>query len=301
MHDGGSAVWFGFYTPQRGDPSEYAFATIPDGSDPGWGSAPNTDTIGFSRTSIVPSCDQSGAFTYFQTFVNIPANVTVNTFTIAFSGIDDGVRVTIFNTNYPSGIVVPGSYVYLFGSGTANLSTLVKSGTTNRVVVTHIDDCPIGCALNSAQVVLNGTAVFSPPNITAEPTNQIVDLTNMATFAVTATGTGLLSYQWLFNSNPLAGATNNLLVITNVQAGNAGNYQVVVANAYGSVTSSVALLTVLVPAPPPGIVMIAGGYDFSLYGSGSGNLWAVGDNYAGQLGDGTEYNIITTQIGRAHV
>ena len=43
------------------------------------------------------------------------------------------------------------------------------------------------------------------------------------------------------------GATNASLTLTNVQPANAGSYSVVVTNPVGSVTSAVAVLTVLVP------------------------------------------------------
>lgn len=54
---------------------------------------------------------------------------------------------------------------------------------------------------------------------------------------VQAVGTAPLRYQWLYNSQFIAGATNTSLIITNVSAGNAGAYQVAVSNAYGSVIS----------------------------------------------------------------
>jgi len=88
----------------------------------------------------------------------VPANTTVSQFTIEFSTIDDGGRVTIFNANYPNGIIIPGSYVTLSNGGTADLATYITSGQ-NRVVVTQVDDCPTGNNLNSAIVVLNGTTV----------------------------------------------------------------------------------------------------------------------------------------------
>lgn len=149
---------------QHGDPCEYDVATIPPGNDPGWGPAPDGDIIDFSIPSRVCSapitCLAYGDFTYFQTFVDIPADIVVTTFTIDFSGMDDGSRVTIYNSVYPAGLVVPGSYVYLGGSGTTNLKDYVVSGEINRVVVTQVDDCCSENNLRSAIVVLNGGPVI---------------------------------------------------------------------------------------------------------------------------------------------
>ncbi len=50
----------------------------------------------------------------------------------------------------------------------------------------------------------------------------------------------------------MSGATNLTLTLANVQLTNAGNYDVIVTNAYGSVTSAVVTLAVLMP---PGIVL----------------------------------------------
>ncbi|MGA3008461.1 MAG: choice-of-anchor tandem repeat GloVer-containing protein, partial [Opitutaceae bacterium] len=70
------------------------------------------------------------------------------------------------------------------------------------------------------------------------------------TFTVAATGTGTLNYQWKLNNATLSGATNPALVLTNVNASNAGSYTVVVSNSSGSVTSAAATLTVTVPLAP---------------------------------------------------
>ncbi|EAU69436.1 hypothetical protein STIAU_3662 [Stigmatella aurantiaca DW4/3-1] len=148
---------------QHGQICEYDVATIPPQSDSGWAIAPNGETIGFSIPSRVCqapiACLGYGDFTYFQTLVDVPANVAVTQFTIAFSGMDDGSRVTIFNSQYPAGLVIPGSYVYFGGSGTTNLGPYVKSGEINRVVVTQVDDCCSENNLDSAIVVLNGEPV----------------------------------------------------------------------------------------------------------------------------------------------
>jgi hypothetical protein len=171
MHDGlevtlanpNGLVPFACAPAIHGDICEYSVATIPPQLDPGWGPAPDGDIINFSipsRVCLAPNtCLQYGDFTYFQTLVNVPANVTVTTFTIDFSGMDDGSRVTIFNSTYPGGLVIPGSYVFLGGSGTTDLHSYVVSGELNRVVITQVDDCCSENNLRSAKVVLNGEVV----------------------------------------------------------------------------------------------------------------------------------------------
>ena len=88
-----------------------------------------------------------------------------------------------------------------------------------------------------------------PSFIVSEPTNTVVTNGQNAVFVVTAGGDEPLIYQWYFNkTNTLAEATNATLVLSNVAPAQAGSYSVVVANAHGSVTSTPALLSVLVPA-----------------------------------------------------
>ena len=66
-----------------------------------------------------------------------------------------------------------------------------------------------------------------------------------------ATGSAPLNYQWLFNGTNLTDAGNifgsatNTLIVTNALFSNAGSYWVLVSNAYGSVTSAVATLTIV--------------------------------------------------------
>ncbi|MGA2241282.1 MAG: LamG-like jellyroll fold domain-containing protein [Verrucomicrobiota bacterium] len=88
-----------------------------------------------------------------------------------------------------------------------------------------------------------------PLMIIALPTDQTVYVGQKATFKVVASGMLPLSYQWLFNGTNIAGATNTTLTLTNVQLSQAGNYAVLATNAYGSVLSSNAVLTVN-PLPP---------------------------------------------------
>lgn len=105
-------------------------------------------------------------------------------------------------------------------------------------------------AVNYAVTQTSGilTVTGDAPAITAQPTNAVVIAGSNVAFSVTATGIGPLAYQWFFNgTNALAGGTNTALTLTNVLSANAGNYSVVVTNLTGSVTSVVAVLTVLVP------------------------------------------------------
>lgn len=98
------------------------------------------------------------------------------------------------------------------------------------------------------------------PSITTQPQSQTVTTGQDATFTVVAEGSVPLCYQWYYNTNsPLANATNATLTLTNVQAANAGVYSVVVTNSSGSVTSSLATLTVINLVGPALTIGVPGG------------------------------------------
>jgi glucose/arabinose dehydrogenase len=89
---------------------------------------------------------------------------------------------------------------------------------------------------------------FQAPTITGQPANTTVNAGQTATFTVSATGTGTLSYQWqqllgnnwtnLTNGGRIAGATSTTLTITNTQASDAGTYRAIVRNSNGATTAS---------------------------------------------------------------
>jgi Immunoglobulin domain/Immunoglobulin I-set domain len=99
-----------------------------------------------------------------------------------------------------------------------------------------------------------------PPVITAQPLPQSVQIGSTANFSVSVNASAPLSYQWLFNGSNLAGATNNLLTLVNVQTNQAGSYSVAISNPYGATNSFAAPLTVFQPS---GYVLFAGGVSSS--------------------------------------
>jgi len=92
------------------------------------------------------------------------------------------------------------------------------------------------------------TEVIMPavaPNILSQPMSVTVSAASNAVFSVTVESTPRNFYQWMKDGINIGGATNSSLTFSNVQTNQAGNYAVLVSNAWGSVTSSVAVLTVM--------------------------------------------------------
>ncbi len=82
----------------------------------------------------------------------------------------------------------------------------------------------------------------TPPSITNQPADTIVYANSNAIFTVSATGNLPMAYQWQLNSTNLLNTTNSTLNIAVAKQANIGQYTVVISNAYGSVTSTVANL-----------------------------------------------------------
>ena len=92
---------------------------------------------------------------------------------------------------------------------------------------------------------VGSAAPSGAPVITTQPLSQTVIAGQTATFAVTATGTAILSYQWKKNGVDISGATSAgyTTPVTTV-ADHDAKFTVVVTNAVNSATSNQATLTV---------------------------------------------------------
>jgi alpha-tubulin suppressor-like RCC1 family protein len=133
------------------------------------------------------------------------------------------------------------------------------------------------------------------PLITAQPTGQSQVPGFNATFTVGTGGTPPLYYQWKLEGTNLPGATTSAYTVTNVQAGNIGNYTVAITNSAGYLVSSNAALefgqitgwgsaAYGATAPPTGatnVLALAAGYYFNLSLDADGTLSGWGWNANG--------------------
>ncbi|HKW28175.1 MAG TPA: immunoglobulin domain-containing protein, partial [Verrucomicrobiae bacterium] len=147
--------------------------------------------------------------------------------------------------------------------------------------------------INAIYIAGSGGKCLTPmgPVITTQPTNQTVVVGRTATFSVSANGTAPLSYQWLFNTTNIVGATNASLALNNTQLTNAGTYAVVVSNLAGSARSSNATLTVLAP-----VTIITQPTNQTVY---VGSTASFGVNASGALPFGYQWNFNQTNIANA--
>jgi len=91
------------------------------------------------------------------------------------------------------------------------------------------------------------TLVYTPV-VLIPPQDETIGVGENVTLSVSARGGRPLSYQWLLNSNAIPGATGTNYLISNAQTNQAGAYQVLVSNAFSTVLSPVANITVFAGA-----------------------------------------------------
>jgi subtilase family serine protease len=136
-------------------------------------------------------------------------------------------------------------YQWLFNA------TNILGATNTSLTLTNVQPVQGGIytvlIANAAGSITSSNAILTvngPPSITTQPVGQTNFVGATATFTVIASGSTPLRYQWNFNGTNLVIATNAALVLTNIQFNQAGNYAVLVTNAYGFIMSSNAALVV---------------------------------------------------------
>ncbi len=224
--------------------------------------------------------------------VNVPPTITVGPASqTVIAGSNVVFAVTAAGTS-------PLSYQWLLNgnplAGQTNATLALANVQPAQAGAYSVTVNNVAGGITSAAATLT---VNVPPSITTSPANQTIvfdqttGTSGTATFTVTASGTSPLSYQWLFNSNALAGQTNTILSLANVQTNQAGLYAVRVSNVAGSVTSIPATLTVnvvpVITQQPLSQTVLAGtNVILSVTASGTAPLsyqWQLnGNNLAGQ-------------------
>jgi plastocyanin len=108
----------------------------------------------------------------------------------------------------------------------------------------------------TASASISISVVGAQPVITGGPQSQTANAGADVTFAVQASGSAPLSYQWLFGPTPIAGANGPSLLLQNVTVGDSGVYTVQVSNGFGSASASATLTVTNPPAEtPPAITL----------------------------------------------
>jgi hypothetical protein len=139
------------------------------------------------------------------------------------------------------GNIAPGTGGQIAFTGTVNLGTVAGSSLVNEAQIfsaeNDLNESDNAAALTTS-VVCGGIA----PTIVADPVSPTVCPGTPAVFSVSAVGPAGMSFQWMKDGSPIAGATSTSLTINSVTSNDAGSYSVVVSSPCGSVTSKSATL-----------------------------------------------------------
>lgn len=175
-------------------------------------------------------------------------------------------------------------------SGSPGSGTAISGETNSTLVLPNVQPAQAGSYYLEVSNIYNATPVDSQgvtltvvsgaPQIFVDvPTNVLVPQGFTISIPVTAYGTEPLTYQWqmgttngqsfvnLSDNSRITGSLSNILTIANAQIGDIGDYQVIIANGSGSITSSIAALTV---ASEPVSFYVNGGGWTTQTNSGSG-------------------------------
>ncbi len=225
------------------------------------GTEPDTPAVYTVHAPISTAVPVSGSVTtfYFRATFNFAGNTNIPGFTLISSNlIDDGCAIYL-NGRLAGSVRMPATYTAATVSSggpavegqldTVTLANFLRTGQNTIAVEVHQSG-------NTSSDMMFGMRLVSiAPQalaITTQPQSQTVSVPDPAEFTVGVSG-GPATYRWL-KDGVSQSSTSNTLKIATVSLASAGNYQVIITNGVNSVTSTVAVLTVLADTDGPKVI-----------------------------------------------
>src|ERR1043166_6415490 len=196
----------------------------------------------FATPSAVASIDGSG--------------LGANFYQSEYRTITGGAAVEWPAGAHVTGVSYPNAWMRLIRQGNTFISYYGTNGIDwvqlGQVTDTYPSALYVGAAAcahtngvgRSTTAIFQNFAFAPAPQILSQPQSQTVTNGDSALFNVSATGVGILRYQWRFNGSDIPGATNQNFSIASANAANGGTYTVTVANSGGVTESAGAVLLV---------------------------------------------------------
>ena len=131
-----------------------------------------------------------------------------------------------------------------------SLNTIIISGTPTQEGTFNVDFSAFQFRDGSGPEI-DFTLTFiiapgaTPPAISAQPADTTLHAGEPLTLAVAASGGSPLNYQWQIGGTNIAAANSTNFTVNAAAASDAGNYSVVITNAFGTTTSSIAHVVVV--------------------------------------------------------
>ena len=238
--------------------------------------------------------DQDSISSGTSSTLNDVVSVNLNNDMVVATGPTTGLSVG-FGSD--SGLQIPSAVGFNNTSAYSYLTVVDPNGVSGDIDINLAQNYGTLAAGQSRSVIwytvfgnsiMEVTNVFitlagsNPPSITTQPASQTIPTGGSATFCVTATGSLPLSYFWMRNNIWIPGATNSSYTTNNVQlTDTSSQFSCLVSNAYGTLLSSNAVLTIIVPTSDWFTELFATTVtnlaftSYTFTNNGSGNFYAV--------------------------
>lgn len=174
------------------------------------------------------SPDTPGTYTIKATSVDEPSISSSTTATISLPIINTQPVSKNVCSGYDASLTVDASYATNYtwmenGSQVGTGATLTLPSVTTAANGTYVAVVSNGAGNVTTNSSLLNVLAPTTLTITSDPANVTVYATQTATFAVSATGTGTLHYQWYQNGAAISGATSSTYTTPALTAGDDGS------------------------------------------------------------------------------